>query len=89
MLEPPRKPDPQYPILFHVAIECGDSNCISLVELLSIRDGGTTESQWKQEMESWILDGLHCANDHALVVPDPDKVKYISYPLPTTSGKPL
>ena len=50
---------------------CDDSNCDSLVELIAIRPAGTTEQECDEEVATWTLDGITCANSHQIVRPTP------------------
>jgi hypothetical protein len=50
-----------------------DDNCVSQVELIAIRDAGTTKEQILAEFLNWTLDGLSCENSHLLLFPDPEK----------------
>jgi hypothetical protein len=71
--EPPQTPGRVYPIAFSFRAGCVDDNCVSQVELIAIRDAGTTKEQILAEFLNWTLDGLSCENSHLLLFPDPEK----------------
>jgi hypothetical protein len=70
MPAPPADPD-NAPIAFFFPIGCADNNCKSHVELIAIRDAGTTEPDVFAEFPRWNLDGIVCENNHPIVLPDP------------------
>ncbi len=61
------------PIAFFFPTGCVDSNCTSQVELIAIRDAGTTSEDLVAEFPQWKLDGIGCEHGHPLLVPDPKK----------------
>lgn len=89
IVEPPRIPDQKYPTLFGVLTGCADSNHRALVELLSVREHGTTEARWRAEMDSWNTSQIQCSKGHPVPPPDADKVKPVVTLLSTSSGRPF
>lgn len=63
----------KFPTAFSFRAECVDDSCISQVELIAIRDPGTTKEGIRAEITKWKLDGFHCENGHPLLFPDPQK----------------
>ena len=74
-LTPDIQPAPgrKYPAALVFRAECVDDGCISQVELVAIREAGTTTEQVKAEFPNWKLDGILCAKGHRLLFPDPTK----------------
>lgn len=55
MQEPDRISDRKYPIAFAFRVECVDSNGIAQVELIAVRDAGTTKEDILAEFSQWNL----------------------------------
>jgi len=61
------------PSAFFFPAGCADSNCISQVELIAVRDAGTTKEDVIAEFSKWSLTEIACENGHPLLFPDPEK----------------
>jgi hypothetical protein len=72
--ELPRTPDREYPVLFSLLAECDDSNCNSQIELIAIRDFGTSKEMMRREIPTWKLGGLVCEQGHQVIRPEPEKL---------------
>jgi len=68
---PEPSPDRVYPIRFSFPSGCDDNSCISQVELIAIRDAGTTLENVVAEFPKWNLAGIACEDRHPILVPDP------------------
>jgi hypothetical protein len=71
MPTPEPSPDQKYPIRFSFPAGCANDNCRSQVELIAVRDAGTTTEQVVAEFPQWNLDGIVCEHNHPILVPDP------------------
>lgn len=68
-----RTPDREYPALFSLLAECDDSNCSSKMELIAVRDFGTSKEMMRREILAWKLGGLVCEQGHRVIRPEPEK----------------
>ena len=63
-----------YPVLFSLLAECDDSNCNSQIELIAIRDFGTSKEMMRKEIPTWNLGSLVCEQGHQVIRPGPEKL---------------
>ena len=60
-------PVPEF-VCFRVLAECGDSNCEARIELIAIRDRGTSKETVYAETP-WKVEGILCSKGHQIAVP--------------------
>ena len=65
--EPTRSPTQHDPIVALFRARCVDSNCTGEVELIAVRDAGTTREQVLQERREWHIEGIYCPFGHPLL----------------------
>ncbi len=52
-----------------ILAKCGNSNCDSHVELIALRDRGTSEEMIYGEIPTWKVLGILCAQGHPIASP--------------------
>src|SRR3979411_1405028 len=72
MPEVPALPNQKYPIAFFFLTRCADNSHTSPIELIAVRDFGTTEEQVRVEFQRWNLDEIACERNHPFLIPEPE-----------------